>query len=333
MLSKYAAASVASIAIAYVGFLTIRSAIAHGRQADGPAAGRFAGIARILSLALPLLILPIFAVISRTSLIQTWQVSVGGRQATGTYAEILAGFAALLWLPLVFSVVAVSHPRNRVPALGLLLTGMGIVGYHLLNHDGAQLQKHSCYVIVTLAPLAASGIITTARTWVQGQATDRRVRILSGALGLAVMGYLGLMASHNLPIQRSVWSDSVELTRYMQGIVKQDDLVLMEAGHVGNFYLVEKATPGRVPQPIVDTWWYQDEQGYGKEAYGRAIDARRFDYIIFDYQFTKPLDDELLEMMRDRYELKASFPAHRYGDGGRIDVFAPDASDSGSQAP
>jgi hypothetical protein len=325
VLTKYAAVMVAVLSVAYATIVAVGAMMTVTRNGAREISVRLdRGVLKKLVLTgLPFLLLPLYAFIVREPLTQLWQYQVLTKQVTNPNIEwaIIEEFIHYLWLPLVLGPFALDERRNRVISVGLLVVGLSMLPYHLLNKDISTLFKHTCYMLVGLAPLVAGGIVTTLREVVGQKLTGAKLPIVSGVLGLVVVGYLGVVGQHMLPGLRSYWSDTTELMEYLRKNVKQNDTILMEGGVVANYYLIVKGVPGHIPQQVIDTWWYQDEQGWGKEAYERAIIQKRVVFIVFDYRFTEELDRELLPLMQDRYELQASFPAHVFGQYSKIDVF------------
>jgi len=121
---------------------------------------------------------------------------------------------------------------------------------------------------------------------------------------------------------RSYWPDTTSLMAFLRTRVKDGDVILMEQGAIGRYYLIAHGTPGHIPVQIWDTWYYQDEAGSGADAtlYERAIAQQRFDYIIFDYSVTGALDQALLPVLRRGYRLSTTFPAQT-GSSEPIEVY------------
>jgi hypothetical protein len=182
--------------------------------------------------------------------------------------------------------------------------------------------KFTAYGLVTLAPLAAAGLTALVRRALPPEREALRHSIWAG-LAVAVIVYLGFVGQQRLPGLRSYWSDTREAMAFLRQEVRQGDVLLMEGGQVGRYYLIARGEPGRIPAKVVDTWWYQDDEGFGMEAYQRGIADQRFAWIILDYAFTPEFNEALIEAMEGRYRLEFTFPAKRFGHEGRIDLFAP----------
>jgi hypothetical protein len=281
---------------------------------------------RLLDLALglaPFILLPLYAFIVREALLEVWstQVLVKSTPHAGIEMDILNEFLIYTWLPLALGLPALMVREKRQLNLGLLLVGVSLLGYHLLNRDQSTVFKLTAYGLVTLAPLGAAGLITLVKLFTRRDETLRR-NALAG-LAVVMMIYLGFSGQQRLPGLRSYWSDASEVIEFLRQEVQEGDILLMEGGQVGNYYLIARGEPGRIPEHVFDTWWYQDEQGSGLEAFQRGITEQRFAWIIFDYDFTPELHEIFFEAMEGRYRLETTFPARRYGYAGRIDLFAP----------
>ena len=325
VLTKYPAVMVAVLSVVYGTMVAIKAMISVTRSDSEEMSIRLDSsiLKKLVLTGLPFLLLLLYALAFKAQLAELWQRQVLTKQSTNPNIEwtILKSFVNYLWLPLLLGLFALDERRNRVVSVGLLVVGLSMLPYHLLNKDDSTLFKFTCYVLVGLAPLAAGGVVTTLRDLVGQKLTRVKLSIVSGVLGLVVVGYLGIVGQRMLPGLRSYWSDTTELMEYLRNNVKQGDTILMEGGVVAQYYLIEKGVPEHIPHRVVDTWWYEDEQGGGKEAYERAITQKRFDFIVFDYTATEDFDKELILLMQNRYELQASFPAHIFGEYGEIDVF------------
>jgi len=325
VLTKYAAVMVAVLSVAYGTMVAVKAMTTATKSGSEAISIRLdSGILKKLILTgLPFLLLLLYALVFKAQLAELWQRQVLTKQSGDPNVawEILKSFVNYLWLPLLLGLFALDERRNRVINMGLLVVGLSMLPYHLLNKDDSTLFKFTCYMLIGLAPLAAGGVVTTLRDLVRQKLTRVKLSIVSGVIGLAVVGYLGIVGQHMLTGFRSYWSDTTELMQYLRDNVKEGDTILMEGGMVANYYLIVKGDPGHIPQQVVDTWWYEDEEGAGKEAYERAITQKRFDFIVFDYTVTEDFNKELIPLMQDRYELRASFPAQIYGEHGKIDVF------------
>ena len=325
VLTKYPAVMVAILSVVYGTMVAIKGMISVTRSDSEEMSIRLDSsiLKKLVLTGLPFLLLLLYALALKDQLAELWQRQVLTKQAGDPNIEweILKSFVNYLWLPLLLSLFALDERRNRVVSVGLLVVGLSMLPYHLLNKDNSTLFKFTCYMLVGLAPLAAGGLVTTLRDLLGQKLTRVKLSIVSGLLGLVVVVYLGIVGQRMLPGLRSYWSDTTELMEHLRNNVKQGDTILMEGGVVGQYYLIEKGIPEHIPHRVVDTWWYEDEQGGGKEAYERAITQKRFDFVVFDYTVTEDFDKELIPLMQNRYELQASFPAHIFGEYGKIDVF------------
>jgi 4-amino-4-deoxy-L-arabinose transferase-like glycosyltransferase len=281
-------------------------------------------VAKFLAFLLPFLLLFAYGFVFRSELFALWQNQLLSKQsgASTIYLDILRGYLETLWLPLVLGLIALIRREGRHVRIGLLLIGISVLVYHLLNKTDEAMFKHECFMLLGLAPLAAGGIVALADLLNKRLRTLRKDAV-AGLLGLAAVVYLGWSGQNMLPEWHSFWSDTSELLDYLRENVRQDDLILMEGGNVGNFYLRVRGVPGRVPAEIADTWWYEDEQGFGEEAYQRAIAEKRFDFIVLDNSLTPEFSAQFLPLILEEYDLVASFPAYQFGDEGQIDVFRP----------
>ncbi len=272
----------------------------------------------------PFLLLPIYVFLVRDALLSAWNTQVLTKSAAqpGIWWNILSEFLAYAWLPLALSLPALLVREKRAQNLGMLLIGVSLLSYHLLNRDLSTVFKFTTYGLVTLAPLAAAGLTTLVRCGLRREREVLQQSILAG-LAVAVVAYLGFVGQQSLPGLRSYWSDTSEAIRFLRQEIQEGERVLMEGGQVGRYYLITKGEPGHIPAQVVDTWWYQDDEGSGLEAYQRGIAEQRFAWIILDYAFTPELNKALLETMEGRYHLETSFPARRFGHEGQIDLFAP----------
>lgn len=325
VLTKYAAVMVAVLSVVYGAMVALKAMITVTRGGSEAISIRLDSsiLKKLVLTGLPFLLLLLYALVFRAQLAELWQRQVLTKQSGDPNVEweIIKGFTSYLWLPLLLSLFALDERRNRVINMGLLVVGLSVLPYHLLNKDDSTLFKFTCYTLVGLAPLAAGGIVTTLRDLVGQKLTRAKLSIVSGVIGLAVVVYLGTVGQHMLTGFRSYWSDTTEMMQYLRDSAKEGDTILMEGGVVAQYYLIAKGSPGHIPQRVVDTWWYEDEEGGGKEAYERAITQKRFAFVVFDYTVTEDFDKELIPLMQGRYELEVSFPAKIYGEYGQIDVF------------
>lgn len=326
VLVKYSAVMVAVATVAYGTVAAIRRASAYtGGRSPGRRIRVDGGVLReSVAAASPFVLLVLYALVYRGQLLQVWQGQILVKQSSDPEAlrEILKLLARYLWLPALLALPALLSRERRALSSGLLAVALAMVPYHLANRDSITLWKHTCYMLVGLAPLAAGGLACLAgllRRWLP----RLNQSIANGVLALIVVGYTGLTGQEMLFGLRSFWPDASELIPFLRAQVTQGDVLLMEGGAVGKYYLVEKGSPGHIPEEIFDTWWYEDEHGQGVEAYKRAIGAQRFDLVVFDYAFTPDLDRDLLALMQGSYEARASFPARVFGEYGTVDVFKP----------
>lgn len=326
VLTKYAAGMVAVLSVAYGTMVAIGAMITiPSKGSQGILIRLDRGILKkLVWTGLPFILLPLYLLVFKDQLAELLRRQVLIKQSSSANIEwqILKEFTRYLWLPMFLSLLALDERRNRAISVGFLVVGLSMLPYHLLNKDETTLFKHTCYMLVGLAPLAAGGVVTTLKSLVGEHLTRVRLSIVSSVVGLLIVGYLGVVGQQMLPQLHSYWPDTTELIQYLRTHVKQDDIILMEQGAVARYYLIARGVPGHIPQEVFETWWYEDEQGQGGEAhlFERAVTQKRFDFIVFDYTVTKDLDDYLIPTMEGRYELVASFPAFDLWDS-KIDVF------------
>lgn len=325
VLAKYPAALVAVLCVAYGIFLALRAMLVLQREGAEVTAIRINRtiLRRLVLAGLPFALLLLYGFIYWRDLAQLWRYQVLSKQsvAASVRLDILELFARYLWLPALLAPLALLERKHRAIGVGLGIIGLSMLSYHLLNRDQMTLYKHTCYMLIGLAPLAAGGIVNLMR-WVAKRLGNMNSSIPSIVVGLATVAYLGTVAQLRLlPGLRSYWADTSELMQYLSTQIREGDRILMEAGWVGKYYLIERGTAGHIPARIADTWYYQDEQGAGTPAYRRAVEQKRFDWIIFDYLSTSGLDEELLPLMQGHYALQNSFSARVYGQWGQIDVY------------
>ena len=326
VLTKYAAVMVALFCLAYGVIVAIKAmTTVMSSDSDSVTIRLSKGISINLVLALaPFVLLPLYAFIYRDQLIQLWQDQVIIKRSLDPNIgwEILKSFIGYLWLPFLLGLLALDWRKKRFYSFGFLVVGLSMMAYQWMNQDNTTLFKHTCYMLLGFAPLAAGGVVMTIQSLAGARLTRARLSIAISVLGLVVVGYLGVKGQQMLPTLRGYWSDTTETMQYLRDNVQTGDVILMEQGVIARYYLIAKGTPGRMPERVWDTWWYQDEEGQGSDVslYERAVAQDRFDYIVFDYMMTGDLNNQLLETMQGRYELVATFPAFTNWDN-RVDVF------------
>ena len=324
VLAKYTAVLVAACCMLYGLFVALRKArVTVTRTEAGEVSARFnsAAFQKLLLAAIPLLLLLVYAFVYRQELMQLWGSQVLTKESSDPNVRraILKLTAEYLWLPALLGLLALMWRKKRIYSVGFGLLPAAVLVYHLLNRDQTTLYKHTCYMLLGLAPLAGGGL-AALRDWA-GQRMRGILSLLVAVVGIAAVAYLGVVGQSRLPGLRSYWSDTAQTMAYLRTHVAQGDTLLMEGGAVGEYYLIARGTPGHIPRRVHDTWWYVDEQGSGPEAFKRAISMNKFDWIVFDYVFTGDLDRELLTTMQDKYQLQATFPARVFGKYGKIEVF------------
>ena len=329
VLTKYVALLPAATAAAWVA-LTV---LTRGPVAAAPGAGRkrLPGLIRealagLAFMGLPLLLLFGYGLHFRGALMGLWQATQGrilqaSAGTSGLQWGILKSFVEVLGLPLVVSLPSLWHRKWQPFSLGLLATGLSVVVYHLLAAEYHAVVKHTGYVLVAWAPPAAGGLALTVDRLLGRWLRPAWRATASGLLGLVLVGVVAVSGRAMLPNLQSAWPDTASLMHYLRPAVQEGDTMLVEQGAIARYYLIEKGTPGHRPGQVVDTWWYQDEEGQGPDAYKRALARKRFDWVVFDYVVTPELDRELLPLLEAGYERQASFPACIYGQYGTIDVF------------
>lgn len=322
VLTKYAAVVLAGGAVVY-GIALAVGAVGRPRSADSE--GRVWGrvVRNLVWAGAPFLLLVVYLLVYREALSAAWQGQVLTKSSSDPYVRWLIGkdLVEYLWLPLLLGLVALFRPGRRVQGIGLFWLGLTVLLYQLANNDEGTFFKHTGYMMVSWAPLAAGGLCVVGEVLAGSARLRWRPAVWSAILGLGVVAYVAVAGQMMLPGLRSYWSDTRELMAFLRGRVEEGDSILMETGMVGKYYLIEKGTPGHIPADILDTWWYEDEEGEGEDAFKRAIVGRRFDYVIFDHASTPELNQELAALMSGRYELLISFPAYRFESEGQIDVF------------
>ena len=324
-LTKYSAVMVALTAIGYAVVLILifflRPLTPEEANAGMGVCRR--NVAKLFVFSLPFLLLLVYGIVFRTQLSELWQTQLLSKQSaeTSIRLDIVKEYIEMLWLPLLLGIFALSRRKYWKVQTGLLLVGVSVLPYHLLNKTDEAMFKHTGFMLLGLAPLAAGGIVLLAEVLGRKKASEMTKSIIAGALGLVIIVYMGLSGQNMVQSWRGFWADTTETMSYLQENLNQDDLVLMEGGMVGNFYLRVRGVPGHIPFEVVDTWWYADEQGSGMEAYRRAIAQKRFDFIVLDYTYTEEFGPQFLPLISEGYELKASFPAHIFGEYGKIDIF------------
>ena len=327
ILTKYAAAAVVgpTLAISFVAAALAASVV--GSENTGEFVIRLdkSILFRLVLVAVPFLLLPAFGLYYQEEFRTLWQQQVITKQVAtpGIRSEILTLYASYLWLPLLLSLLALDRRRYRLLTLGLLVIGLSMLAYQLMNQDKTTLFKHTCYSLVGLAPLAAGGLTTTVESLLSQRWAAIKTATVTAALSLVTVGLIAYAGQGMLPNLRSYWADTSELMVYLRENVEAGDVLLMEEGIIARYYLIAHGSPDRQPAHIWDTWWYEGEEGQGgnSDLFQQAVANSRFDTIIFDYMMTGDLDSQLLPIMEGKYELAATFPAHTWFGDDKIDVF------------
>jgi 4-amino-4-deoxy-L-arabinose transferase-like glycosyltransferase len=325
VLTKYAALSSALPAAVFFAVITLARMTTVSRSGTDSVTInlKLRSFGQIIAMALPLILLPVYVVIFQNDLFKLWQTQVLTKRVDvpGAAWEMFKQSRDYLGLPFLAGLLAFDWRGLRILATGLLMTGLGVLGYHFLSRDVSTLYKHTCYVLVAIAPLAGGGIVSLTQRWNTASARKTAI-VVAVATGAAVVGYVGYQGQQVLSGMRSFWPDTTEVVAYLAERINDDDILLMEYGAVGRYYLITHGEPGHIPRYVWDTWWYADEEGEGGDVavFERAIRQRRFAYIILDNSVTADLNRRLAPTIERHYELVASFPA-RTGDTKRIDVF------------
>ena len=327
ILAKYTAVVVAILLAGYAAILAIRSMIRHKSGGSSQPGGKspVVIIKKLVLWGLPFLSMVGYALLFHHDLTIAWNAKtliMGNQAQEGLRWKMFTEFADYLWAPFLLGLPALFWRKGRVFSLGLLVVGLSLLIYHQVTLDPNQIHKHVNYMAVGLMILASGGIALTAQGLLKRAASGIQ-RTTIALVGVLVIAYLGVSGQNILPSMRSYWSDTTELVQYLREELKQGEVLLMEGGDVGVYYLMIHGTPGHTPKQIASTWWYEDEQGQGVDALKRSIDNQKFDFVVFDDHFTKQTNDQLREFMADRYELTITFPAHRFGKYGQFEVFTP----------
>ena len=328
VLAKYAGVTIAALMVVYALGYAVLLWFGHARRGHSVRESLcFSGdiMKKCLLFGAPFLILVAYVLVFRESLQLALAQTVLTRRLASAEArvEILTGFGRYIWLPLLVGLTSLFWRRRRAFSVAFLPIGLSMLVYHLANNDTMQLHKHVNFMYVGLAPLASGGIVLTVAALLRGQAGETSRAGVSLLAGSLIIAYLAFFSYNELPELRSYWSDTTQLIAYLRENVRDGDLILMEGGDVGRYYLIVKGEAGYIPEAVVDTWWYQDEEGEGKQAYERGIRQKRFDFIVFDDKETPAFNAQLRELMEGRYRLEVSFPAFRYGSVGEITVYRP----------
>ncbi|MGQ9501183.1 MAG: glycosyltransferase family 39 protein [Anaerolineae bacterium] len=277
----------------------------------------------LVSLWLPFLLLVIYGWYYRTELLQLWQTHVLSSRPpqpliTWDFWKSLRDY---LWAPFLAALLAFDRPGRRLFSGWLWLSTFTLISYQWYSQATTWLVPQTGYILSCLAILAGGGLVTLPYGW-ETKAARRTAVGIALALSIALVSYLGLEGQKVLPSLRSYWPDTTSLMTFLRTRVNDGDVILMEQGAVGRYYLIAHGRPGHIPAQVWDTWYYQDETGSGADAalYKRAIAQQRFDYVIFDYSVTGELDRQLLPVLQRGYRLIATFPTQTNSDQ-PIEVF------------
>ena len=322
VLANYALLTIAAGSLVYLTLAVLTSDARHGSTQDGmwphPLSWGW-----LVSLWLPFLLLVVYGWHYRAELSQLWQAHVLTSRLpqpliTWDFFKQLRDY---LWAPFLAALLAFDRPGRRWFSGWLWLLAFILITHQWYSQDAAQLVPQTVYILVALAVLAGGGLATLTRGW-ETKAARRTAVVVALVLSMALVSYLGLEGQKVLPGLRSYWPDTTSLMAFLRTRVNDGDIILMEQGAIGRYYLIAHGTPGHIPAQIWDTWYYQDETGSGADAtlYERAIAQQRFDYIIFDYSVTGALDQALLPVLRRGYRLSATFPT-KAGSGEPIEVY------------
>ncbi|PWH14972.1 MAG: hypothetical protein DDG58_12070 [Ardenticatenia bacterium] len=277
----------------------------------------------LVSLWLPFLLLIGYGWYYRVELSQLWQAHVLTSHLpqpliTWDFVKPLRDY---LWAPFLAGLLAFDRSGRRLFAGWLWLLAFILIAHQWYSQDATRLVPQTVYIMVSLAILAGGGLVTLARGW-EAKAARRAAVAAALMLSIALLSHLGLEGQKVLPGLRSYWPETSPLMAFLRNRVSDGDVILMEEGAVGRYYLIAHGTPGHIPAQVWDTWYYQDETGRGSDAalYERAIAQQRFDYVVFDYNVTKELDQAVLPALRRGYRLIATFPTQT-GNSQPIEVF------------
>jgi hypothetical protein len=326
--TKYTAGLVAVMCVAFGLAVGIREMVKN-RASESKKTSLIlnARIRRKLFLAIiPFLVILLYAFINMDPLINVYKVMLARQCDLCSRLGVLKSYLYFLWLPFLMGLLSLFRRENQLFSIGLFVVGISILPYHFLNRDSGTLYKHTSYMLIGLAPLAAGGIVMTVKGLLkQRMKSDKFANgIISALIGIIIIIYLGAHGQSIVKRYRSRWPDTTEVMQYLRTNVQDGDSILMEAGAVARYYLIAKGTAGHIPQRIFDQYWYEDELGRGEEAYKRAVTERRFVFVVLDNLNKQDLGDELIPLMQGRYTLVASFPAYVHGNRGRIDVYKAD---------
>lgn len=313
-LAHYVALVAALVLAEFLAVLVVVSVIVRRRsQTDLPPAwSQGTGLLPLAAVIVPLIaVLILYVNTYRTDLTAFWNSLVLAAQSgQANDWAIFRGLRDLLGLPFLAGILAFDWRGKRVPAAGCFALGMAWVGYAFWSGDTGSLVRLTVYILIALAPLAAGGLVTLGQGWGRGDNPHLK-RAAIGLIVLGVIGYVGWSGQAVLDGNRRFWPDATHLVDYLRSTVSDGDVILMEQGVVGRYYLIAHNTPGHIPAHVWDTWWYQDEEGQGSDValYERAILQRRFDFVVFDYSMTADLDHQLVTALQDGYQLAATFPS------------------------
>ncbi|MGC8880177.1 MAG: ArnT family glycosyltransferase [Anaerolineae bacterium] len=278
----------------------------------------------LVSLWLPFLLLVGYGWYYRAELSQLWQAHVLTSRLpqpliTWDFFKQLRDY---LWAPFLAGLLAFDRSGRRLFAGWLWLLAFILIAHQWYSQDATRLVPQTVYILVSLAILAGGGLVTLVHGW-ETKAARRTAVAAALVLSIALIGYLGREGQKVLPGLRSYWPETRPLMAFLRNRVSDGDVILMEEGAVGRYYLIAHGIPGRIPAQVWDTWYYQDEMGSGSDAalYERAIAQQRFDYIVFDYNVTKELDQAVLPALRPGYRLIATFPMQTGSSSQLIEVF------------
>ncbi len=328
--AKYTAVVVSVLLVGYAVVLALVGVLRR-RNGEGSTVGTI--LKKLVLWGVPFILIFDYALFFREELAMAWSAKATIMVAQGQDGlrwGMLNEFAGYLGLLFVLGLPALFWGKRRLFSFGLLIVGLSMLFYHQAAMDPNQIHKHVVYMAVGLAPLASGGIVFLVRQ-VLVRASARLQHTVIALVGALVIAYLGLTGQTLLPLLRSYWSDTAEAVDYLRKELKDGDLVLMEGGDVGFYYFIVHGAPGHIPADVVSTWWYEDELGQGVDALKRAIDQQKFAFIVFDDHFTKQTNDQLREAMVNRYALEKTFPAHRFGEYGQIEVFRSAGGEMGNE--
>lgn len=322
VLTNYVLLIAAAVALAY---LTLTGAIAQIRRSRTPD-GTWPHPVHagwLVSLWLPVLLLLGYGWYYRAELSQLWHAHVLTSRLpqpliTWDFFKQLRDY---LWAPFLAALLAFDRSGQRLFAGWLWLLALVLIAHHWYSQDATRLVPQTVYILVSLAILAGGGLVTLTYGW-KTRAARRTATAAALVLSIAFIGYLGWGGQKVLPGLRSYWPETGPLMAFLRDRVRDGDVLLMEEGAVGRYYLIAHGTAGHIPAQVWDTWYYQDEMGSGSDAasYVRAIAQQRFDYIVFDYNVTGELDQAVLPTLQRHYRLIATFPPQT-GSSQLIEVF------------